>query len=104
MFSKNRNKNKSCIEKTVPMVMVRKPEEPWGYVEIVPLSQRLLRLNQLAHFIEEMPVTDEVNQAGLTNYKLSLKEAYLAEFERDYTEIFCKTISYTDYKRTQSTL
>ncbi len=51
-----------------------------------------------------MHVTDEVNQAGLMNYQISLKEAYIVEFERSYTEIFCKPINYTDYKRTRSTL
>lgn len=104
LFWKNKNRNKISIEKEIPMVKVKKIEDHWGYVEIFSLSQRLLRLNQLVHFIEEIHMTDKVSQAELMSYQTNLKEAYITEFEQEYKKVFFKPMHYEDFKRTRSTL
>ena len=93
------NKSNFCIEEGT-IVLINFSEE--GYVDIFELTQKLYFLNQLVGRIEEISITE--NDLGLMNYQLSLRAAYIAEFEHSYQEIGCKPISYNDYKRTRSTL
>ena len=101
-FWKKNNKNNDCSKRAIVISLDKKLENNLGYVDIFELTQKLYFLNQLVGRIEEISITE--NDLGLMNYQLSLRAAYIAEFEHSYQEIGCKPISYNDYKRTRSTL
>ena len=97
-----KNKKKKYSEGTNALVTDKKPQITWGYIEILPLTQRLSCLDQMVRFIDEINITHDCNNAGLMNYQMSLKQAYIAEFEKEYQSLFCKTMCYTDFKKTRS--
>lgn len=101
-FWKKNNKNNDCPKRTIVIALDKKLENNGAYVDIFELTQKLYFLNQLVSRIEEIAINE--NDLGLMNYQLSLKAAYIAEFEHSYQETGCKPISYNDYKRTRSTL
>lgn len=101
-FWKKNNKNKDYPKRAIVISLDEKLENNLGYVDIFELTQKLYCLNQLVSRIEEIAITE--NDLGLMNYQLSLRAAYIAEFEHSYQETGCKPISYNDYKRTRSTL
>jgi hypothetical protein len=102
MFCKNKNNKKKTSSFPRTSVTASRTDTKSDYVEIKELAAQFSKLNALAHEINNVEKESENGNSTLFFYQRSIRKSFIEEFERQYKELFSKSISYGEYWKTRS--
>lgn len=102
MFCRNKNNKKKTSRFPRTPVTESRTEIKSDYIEIKELAAQFSKLNALAHEINNVEKESESVNPTLFFYQRSIRKAFIEEFERQYKELFSKSISYGEYWKTRS--
>lgn len=72
------------------------------YVEIKNMAREFFDINQIAYAINDIDREMEAIHKPTFFYQKSIKEAYLDEWQRRYTSLMGKDVSFNDYWKTRA--